>query len=211
MVDDPNVAQRDNARPYSMFDVADRAIVGATDGAYHGHLGGAAYGWVTETGEYGFGKLRRARSALGAEIGAVKRFVRVNRRYRNVTLFMDSKDAIRVIMDARDGTVRPGLSLDVINELGKVLEAARHMNLKLEWVRGHDEHPLNDIADRLARLARQTQAFDTGRAVSEEIAENIVAPLRANLKATAANPVEASTVAPLVPAVFDTRVLVGVA
>ncbi|KQO98217.1 ribonuclease HI [Leifsonia sp. Leaf264] len=174
MLDDPNVPQRQD-RNFTLFSPESTRIVGATDGAFHPQAGGAAYGWMTEDGARGFGPLGGARSALAAEIGAVKRFLRVNKKYRSATIYMDSKRAIEAITDARNGLIRSFHPLDVISELNKVVDASRTVDLDLRWVRGHNNHPLNDAADRLARLARQTKNFRTSRSTSEKIADEIVA------------------------------------
>jgi ribonuclease HI len=34
------------------------------------------------------------------------------------------------------------------------------VDIRFEWVRGHDGHPFNEIADRLAVLARRNREMD---------------------------------------------------
>jgi hypothetical protein len=46
---------------------------------------------------------------------------------------------------------------DSVQECRRILGSARGLDIRFEWVRGHDGHPLNEIADRLAVLARRNR------------------------------------------------------
>ncbi|MDQ0619221.1 ribonuclease HI [Arthrobacter globiformis] len=46
---------------------------------------------------------------------------------------------------------------DSVAECKRILSSAHGVNISYEWVRGHNGHPLNEPADRLAVLAHRNR------------------------------------------------------
>ncbi|MCC3292544.1 RNase H family protein [Arthrobacter sp. zg-Y1110] len=75
----------------------------------------------------------------------------------SLKVLTDSKPALdlldRVSRDAHDAFD----DSDSVSECRRILGSARGINISFEWVRGHDGHPLNELADRLAVLSRRNR------------------------------------------------------
>lgn len=148
-------------------------IYAATDGSYHRRYGGGAFGWVTDTGRYWYGTAR-VNSALEAELYAILNLITATRTGSTLHIVLDSKDAIEAVATGavtRHQRTLPNTTLALLHHISQHRD---RVELDLTWVKGHNGHPLNDAADRLARLARQGAMFDTPRDISDKIALGIV-------------------------------------
>lgn len=150
--------------------VAASVIEVATDGAYHPHRGGGAYGWLAGNGEHSFGSAR-VRFALDAELVAILSAVRAQPSGCTVQMSTDSRDAIAIInCRGADARWRPS-SLRLAD---LILLQRRRLTVRLRWVKGHAGDAMNDGADRLARLARTGGHWWTPRHAQQTIAAGIV-------------------------------------
>lgn len=154
--------------------VAGSVIDVATDGAYHPHRGGGAYGWLASNGEHSFGSAR-VRSALDAELVAILSAVRAQPSGFTVQISTDSRDAIAII-DGRGADARWRPSSLRLADL--ILLQRRRLTVRLRWVKGHAGNAMNDGADRLARLARTGGHWWTPRHAQQTIAAGIVNDVR---------------------------------
>lgn len=78
----------------------------------------------------------------------------------NLTVLTDSRAALDLLEKVRSDADVAGEDTDSVSECRRILGSARGINISFEWVRGHDGHPLNEIADRLAVLARRNREMD---------------------------------------------------
>ncbi|PPF19682.1 ribonuclease HI [Rathayibacter rathayi] len=154
--------------------VAGSVIDVATDGAYHPHRGGGAYGWLAGNGDHSFGRAR-VRSALDAELVAILSAVRAQPSGCTVQISTDSRDAIAII-DCRGADARWRPSSLRLADL--ILLQRRRLTVRIRWVKGHAGDARNDGADRLARLARTGGHWWTPRQAQQTIAAGIVKDAR---------------------------------
>ena len=75
----------------------------------------------------------------------------------DLTVLTDSKAALEVLERVTTGSLEPFDDTDSVIECKRILGSARGVNISYEWVRGHNGHPLNEMADRLAVLARRNR------------------------------------------------------
>lgn len=64
---------------------------------------------------------------------------------------------MKVLDRVSTGTLQPFDDTDSVAECKRILGSARGVNISYEWVGGHNGHPLNKLADRLAVLARRNR------------------------------------------------------
>lgn len=152
-----------------------KLMVAASDGGYHAHFGGGAYGWVRDDGKFGYGTARGVDSALEAELHGLLNLVKHTPAGSNLLVLVDSRAAIDVVnlegVTSRGAEVS-GKAFALVERI--VWFRANRVDFRLEWVKGHDGHPLNDGADRLARLSRQSTDFGTPQSTVRTIAQAIV-------------------------------------
>lgn len=75
----------------------------------------------------------------------------------DLRILTDSMAALEVLRRVSAGALQPFDDTDSIAECKRILGSARGVNISYEWVRGHNGHPLNELADRLALLARRNR------------------------------------------------------
>lgn len=75
----------------------------------------------------------------------------------DLKVLTDSKAALDVLERVATGHLQPFDDTDSVAECKRILGSARGVNISYEWVRGHNGHPLNELADRLAVLARRNR------------------------------------------------------
>jgi len=75
----------------------------------------------------------------------------------DLKVLTDSKAALEVLDRVSTGTLQPFDDADSVAECKRILGSARGVNISYEWVRGHNGHPLNEMADRLAVMARRNR------------------------------------------------------
>ena len=153
---------------------AERDLIEAgTDGSIGWGRGkGASWAWARSDGRYGYGTLRTT-DILVAELSGIHQLLLSAEDGERLIVRTDSRSALYSL--TRDiGVTRARHSNAAENLVRSIKQSAHRMeSVEYGWVKGHDGHPLNDAADRLARLARQTAVgvHDTSRNM---IARNIM-------------------------------------
>lgn len=157
----------DQVRPERHLDI----LYAATDGGVpNNDLSPATYAAITAEGSHWSGTVR-TRSSRIAELRAVHELLVNTSRHRRTVVLLDSKDAIRNLVAARDeGLVPPG-SPAWLKIMPRLLDGRP---VSFRWVRGHSGHPLNEGADDLARQARRFAETDATHQVCAAISERIV-------------------------------------
>lgn len=148
-------------------------IEAGTDGSIGWGRGkGASWAWARDDGRYGYGTLRTT-DILVAELRAIHQLLLTAEPGERLRIRSDSRSALNSLTKAV-GTERTRHSNAVENLVRSIKQAAARMqSVEFVWVKGHDGDPLNDAADRLARLARQT-ATGVAEASRNSIARNIM-------------------------------------
>lgn len=95
-----------------------------------------------------------------------------------MTVITDSKAALEVLNRVATGSLQACDDTDSVLECKRILGSARGVNITYEWVRGHNGHPLNELADRLAVLARRNREMG----VDEVTNARMIAALREDAK-----------------------------
>lgn len=153
-----------------------------TDGACKGNPGPGGWAWVADD----------RRWASGAEAQSTNQRMEIMAAYRAV---LDHDEPLTVVSDStyvvncfRDGWWRGWLAKDWRNSQKKpvanrdlwepFIELVRERgNVDFEWVKGHGGDEMNDIADRLAVAAAETQTERSGDAVPDDLGEaDVVGP-----------------------------------
>lgn len=148
-----------------------RPLVIAVDGS-RSRSGDGAWAWIDETGRFGT-ETGRCSDIAQAELNAIAAALRSADPNRPVRILCDSRFAIRSAQLVLDGEPIPAsVSHAVGRAMHGVRVAAQNHDVTLEWVKGHNGHPLNDRADRLAVHARRTRDFAQSD-VPSRIAMNI--------------------------------------
>lgn len=96
----------------------------------------------------------------------------------DLKVLTDSKAALEVLERVATGTLQPFDDTDSVAECKRILGSARGVNISYEWVRGHNGHPLNELADRLAVLARRNREMG----VDEVTNARMIAAIRQDAK-----------------------------
>jgi ribonuclease HI len=148
-------------------------IEAGTDGSIGWGRGkGASWAWARNDGRYGYGTLRTT-DILVAELRAIHQLLLSAEAGERLRIRTDSTSALTSL--TKDiGTERSRHSNAVENLVRNIKQAASRMqSVEFVWVKGHGGDPLNDAADRLARLARQT-ATGVAESSRNSIARNIM-------------------------------------
>ncbi len=153
--------QRDNRPPKRLL-VATDASVG---------LGRASAGLacVDETGRQCTWQLR-SRDVLYCELRAIQ--LAVEHFSGPLQILTDSRSAVSLITNPEHRS-RP--RVQALTERIRQHMAGR--DVSIEWVRGHDGHPLNEAADRLAMAARRARELSMPAHVARQINQRIVQDL----------------------------------
>lgn len=139
-----------------------------------------AYTSVSERGGIRAGELAAIRRGLQTTLN-LHPILRKGRG--NITVLTDSQAALELLARVRDDADLSGEDSDSIEECRRINGTARGINLSFEWVRGHDGHPLNEMADRLAVLARRNRESN----VDEVTHARMVAGIREDARAVCAS------------------------
>ncbi|EME19570.1 ribonuclease HI [Rhodococcus triatomae] len=110
------------------------------------------------------------RSVLHGELLAIELAV-ASFANRPLHVLSDSKGALACL-----GGDHPNLG-DVATTVERIRQLARGRAVRYSWVRGHDGHPLNETAHRLAVAARRGHEADIPSETRNALADNIVANL----------------------------------
>lgn len=140
-------------------------IYAASDASTHPSAGHGSGAWVTHTGEF---RVLSAPSAIfyGELASAISFAQWLDRtyQYRRAVLFMDNLGAVTQLTTPGRPLHDYGM-LAGVNTAYKLIEQGR---LEPIWVRSHEGHPLNDVADRLALMGHR--AF-RDRVAAPQVAE----------------------------------------
>ena len=147
----------------------DRIVEAATDGSVlWGKYKGASYAWARADGRYGYNTVQTT-DILYAELTAIYKLIIASDKGERLLVHVDSKVALR-LLDEGPQIYTPSR----ITKLVRKIESAsgKLASIRFQWVKAHQGHALNDAADRLARLARQTKGLPSSARVT--IARNIM-------------------------------------
>ncbi|KWX02270.1 hypothetical protein TH66_11055 [Carbonactinospora thermoautotrophica] len=150
------------------FTLADQGpIVVATDAAtQNGRVG---YAFVTTAGRFGLGAFPHPERIVGpaqtlvAELRTVNVAIESDGNHPFIIL-CDSQDAVEYLRAWRRGNLiypdgytlyRKNGRTPTLVKLSRKL-ASNPRRYKVEWVKGHAGHPLNEVADSMAKLALRT-------------------------------------------------------
>lgn len=150
-------------------------VVAASDASVDRKRGGSGIGWLL-AGDDGFvdtgwRQYERTHDVVQAEMlgiiratkAALKEYSILRDGIGTLTILTDSKPALAVMERAREPFSLDRSVSNLESQARKILEVTEGVNIRFEWVRGHDGHPLNEIADRISRVARRgVQLEDRG-------------------------------------------------
>ena len=159
-------------------------IDAATDGSIGWGRGkGASWAWARSDGRFGYGSLRTT-DILVAELRGIHQLLLAAESGERLIVRTDSRSALHSLT-REPGVGRSRHSNTAENLVRSIKQSVARMgSVEFVWVKGHDGDPLNDAADRLARLARQTVIGVTD-ATRNSIARNIMADTLANFEIAA--------------------------
>lgn len=100
----------------------------------------------------------------------------------DLTVLTDSKAALSLLEKLRTSEWVSGEDFDSVAECQRILHMSHGVNVTFEWVRGHDGHPLNELADRLAVLGRRNKELE----VDPQTRTKMLATIREDAKAVIA-------------------------
>ena len=150
---------------------ANRTIDAATDGSV-ARSGGASFAWIRDDGRFNMRTLDTS-DILIAELSAIFSLLSDAEPEDRLRISVDSQAAIQCVsFEVGAGrTVQSNRVEALLRDIRAL--STRRAPFELVWVKAHNGHPLNDGADRLARLARQSADVVTTR-VQGTVARNIV-------------------------------------
>lgn len=146
-------------------------IIAAADGSALGNPGPAGWAWYIDDESWRAGGWTNATNNRG-ELMAVLDLLRSTADSdENLKIYCDSQYVINACTKWMPGWKRKGWKKadgkDVLNKdlLASLDEALRGREVEFEWVKGHNDHELNEAADERARAA--ATAYQKGTAVPE--------------------------------------------
>lgn len=130
-------------------------LVIAVDGS-RSRSGEGSWAWIDDTGRWD-SFAGRFPSPLQAELSAIAGALRSAPAGRALRILCDSRSAIHHARRAlAHEKTESTLTNDDARALGAITRDGAARDVQLEWVKGHNGHPLNDRADRLAVHARRS-------------------------------------------------------
>lgn len=161
---------REDIARHERTEYAKRVMYAASDGSVHPVYGNGAYSWVTCDGAWHVA--RSHTNILASEVMGIASFVKMFRtqgtHYRAV-LFVDSLDAIDAVLNGSYVNYR--IEEEDLAAARALIQSGR---LELVWVRSHQGHPLNDVADRLALLRHRAVRSEFDERQIDAICQQIV-------------------------------------
>lgn len=134
-----------------------KQITVATDGACTGNPGPAGWAWVIDDTRWQAGSLGAGTNNI-AELEAIRRVLTAAPDHTPLRILTDSEYALNAITKWARGWARAGWrtkSGQPVKNRARIEAitttiANRAGTVNIEWVRGHNGHPLNEAADQLA-------------------------------------------------------------
>lgn len=132
-------------------------MIAATDGSSLGNPGPSGWAWVCEDGRQDWASARHSTNNR-MELTAVRQLL-TTVTDEPLIIQTDSQYAKNIFTEWLEGWKRRGMrtsgrkpveNQDLIVEIDTLLQ---QRDVTWEWVRGHDGHELNELADDLARFA----------------------------------------------------------
>ena len=146
-----------------------KRLMVATDASVGTGRGSAGLACVDERGRE-ITKRLRSRDVLYCELRAIKLAIR--HFAGPLQILTDSQSAVGLITNPNHRACPRSQAL--VEQIRELI-AAR--DVSIEWVRGHDGHPLNEAADRLAMAARRARELSMPAHVARQIRRQIVRDL----------------------------------
>ena len=146
---------------------ASSVITAAVDGSALGNPGPAGWAWYIDSATWACGGWKQGTNNMGELMAVLDLLKQTQNCGQPVLVLCDSQYVVNICTKWRFGWKRRGwkkadgspiLNLDLIKELDSLLEQRQ---VEFQWVKGHDGHELNEIADSLARNA--ATAFKEGK------------------------------------------------
>ncbi|WP_394770957.1 RNase H family protein [Lacisediminihabitans sp.] len=144
-------------------------IRAAADGSALGNPGPAGWAWYVDDGCWAAGGWKHATNNQ-AELMAVLQLFRATAHLDDDLLVLcDSQYVINCVTKWMPGWKKKGwrkadgkpvMNVELLKEIDEALVGRRYL---FEWVKGHDNHPLNEAADARARAV--SEAFQRGRSI----------------------------------------------
>ena len=151
-------------------------LIAATDGSSLGNPGPAGWAWYMDEQNWSAGALKESTNNVGELLAVLDLLRKTRGAQEDLHIFADSQYVINALTKWRfawkrkgwkKGDGKPVANREIMEALDAELERARKMGRKVEfeWVRGHNDHTMNERADSLARGA--ATAIQSGKTVNE--------------------------------------------
>ena len=146
-------------------------IIAAADGSALGNPGPAGWAWYIDDTSWHAGGWKNATNNRGELMAVLDLLWSTADRDEGLKIYCDSQYVINALTKWMPGWKRKGWKKadgkEVLNKdlLASLDEALSGRTVEFEWVKGHNNHELNEAADDRARAA--ATAFQKGTAVPE--------------------------------------------
>lgn len=146
-------------------------IIAAADGSALGNPGPAGWAWYVDDGCWHAGGWKNATNNRGELMAVLDLLDSTADAEEDLKIFCDSQYVINALTKWMPGWKRKGWKKadgkEVLNrDLLELLDAAlKGREVEFEWVKGHNNHAMNEAADDRARAA--ATAYQKGTAVPE--------------------------------------------
>lgn len=146
-------------------------IIAAADGSALGNPGPAGWAWYIDDTSWHAGGWKNATNNRGELMAVLDLLWSTADSDEGLKIYCDSQYVINALTKWMPGWKRKGWKKadgkEVLNKdlLASLDEALRGRTVEFEWVKGHNNHELNEAADDRARAA--ATAFQKGTAVPE--------------------------------------------
>lgn len=188
------------AMKQAMADVRDEILarppmapqeIGTDASRHHAKYGGTTWAWVSAAGKFRTYRSEHQLSTNAAETLAILCAASHFDVDVPLRIVSDSQAAVSIVTQLRERSItaeeaitRLRIPASAASMCRKVRWAARELPLRpvqASWVRGHDGHPLNEAANRLAILARRASAARCSQEVYSSMCSGVVEELNEQL------------------------------
>ncbi|HEY8912291.1 RNase H family protein [Lacisediminihabitans sp.] len=144
-------------------------IRAAADGSALGNPGPAGWAWYVDDDCWAAGGWKHATNNQAELMAALQLFRATAHLDDDLLVLCDSQYVINCITKWMPGWKKKGwrkadgkpvMNVELLKEIDEALVGRRYL---FEWVKGHDNHPLNEAADSRARAV--SEAFQRGRSI----------------------------------------------